>query len=63
MCHGAAYQHNVPMGMNCCCGVYHHRFLSRKEKIKRLEQYKKQLTEEINGIDEIINDLKGEKNE
>jgi len=62
MCHGTTFQHNFPMGMNCCCsGGFHHHFMSREEKIKRLEEYKRQLTEEIKGIDETIKELKGEK--
>jgi hypothetical protein len=62
MCHGTTFQHNFPMGMNCCCsGGFHRHFMSREEKIKRLEEYKKNLTEEIKGIDETIKELKGEK--
>jgi hypothetical protein len=45
--------------VNDCCGYgYERRFLTREEKIKRLEDYKEYLEQETAGITERIAELK-----
>ena len=50
----------------CCaprndCGCMHQnrRFISKEEKIEMLQEYKKQLENEIRGVEEKIGELKG----
>jgi hypothetical protein len=50
--------------MDECCGYgyeYGRRFLTREEKIKRLEEYKEYLDQEAAGVAERIEELKKEK--
>jgi hypothetical protein len=45
--------------MDNCCGYYHwRRFLTREEKIKRLEEYREYLQQEAAGVAERIEELK-----
>lgn len=50
-------------GSDCCCGLYagHHfrHYVSTRERIERLEAYRNQLTDELEGVDEAIQELKG----
>lgn len=44
----------------CCeCGPFFRRFISEKEKEERLEKYRDQLKNEIAGVEERIQELKG----
>ena len=56
--------HHYGMGhSSCCCcspGSFFRRFESSKEKRERLEEYKAQLENELAGVNEQIQDLKGE---
>jgi hypothetical protein len=50
--------------MDGCCGFgyeYGRRFLTREEKIKRLEEYKDYLDQEAAGVAERIEELRKEK--
>ena len=51
MCHGdnRMYRHH---GMNCC-----RQFFTKEEKIEHLEEYKKWLEKEAQGVKEKIEDL------
>ena len=49
--------------MDGCCGYgygYGRRYLTREEKIKYLEEYKKHLEQEVAGVSERIEELKKE---
>ena len=50
MCHGTHV-----MNGNMCCG---RSFLTKEEKIEKLEQYKKWLENEKKGVEETIEELK-----
>ena len=50
MCHGMHGMHG-----NMCCG---RSFLTKEEKIEKLEQYKKWLENEKKGVEEAIEELK-----
>ena len=56
MTHGAHHGANV-QGM-CGCGCGGRRFLSRKEKIEMLEEYRESLKNELEGVEEELNELK-----
>jgi hypothetical protein len=43
--------------MDYCCG-HERRYLTREEKIKHLEEYKKHLEQEVAGVAERIDELK-----
>lgn len=43
----------------CGCGCGGRRFLSRKEKIEMLEEYRESLKSELEGVEEELNELKG----
>ncbi len=46
-------------GTCCCgCGPITRRFMSEREKQERLEKYKEELKNEIDGIEERIQELK-----
>ncbi|HWP84106.1 MAG TPA: hypothetical protein VNN17_02875 [Terriglobia bacterium] len=45
-------------GKMMCCGSSGRRFYTRKERIEQLENLKKQLQQELAGIDEMLADLK-----
>ena len=51
-------------GCGCCCysgcgcGTSFRRFISRKEELERLEEYKDQLKKEVEGVEEHISELK-----
>ncbi|MCJ7444834.1 MAG: hypothetical protein MUO26_09945 [Methanotrichaceae archaeon] len=61
--HGRHAFHGVPHGgmthdmHGCCCG--RRRFLSRREKIEMLEEYRASLKNELEGIEEELKLLKG----
>ncbi len=61
MCKSTAYHHNFPGFMGCCCEGHHRQFMSREERIARLEKYKKELTSEIKAVDEIIKEEQQKK--
>ena len=49
---------------NCgCCGcgggMFSRRFISKREKLERLEEYRDQLKKELEGVTEHIQELKG----
>jgi len=47
-------------GGECCCGqVVNRRFLSKKERLERLEKYKEELESELAGLKEEIERLGG----
>jgi hypothetical protein len=50
-------------GFDCCCGPHagHHfrRHVSTRERIERLEAYRKQLTDELEGVAEALQELEG----
>jgi len=52
MCHGQDRMHGYH-GMQCC-----RQFLTKEEKIKHLEEYKKWLEKEKSGVEEAIEELK-----
>ncbi len=52
MCYGPNRMHGNH-GMDCC-----RHFLTKEEKIKHLEDYKKWLENEAKGVEEAINELK-----
>ena len=54
--HGAHHR-GMAHGM-CSCGG--RRFLSRKEKIEMLEEYRESLKSELEGVEEELNELKRE---
>ena len=44
----------------CCgCGPFFRRFVSAKEEVERLEEYRDQLKKELAGLEERIQELKG----
>jgi len=52
--HGHHGQHHGA----CGCGCGGRRFLSRKEKIEMLEEYRESLKNELEGVEEALNELK-----
>jgi len=58
--HHGAFGHHGSDG--CCCGhgPGHHfrRHVSRRERIERLEAYREELKNELDGVDEAIQELK-----
>ncbi len=57
--HGKGGQHHG----GCCCGSgmhFHRRFLSKEEKLARLEAYLQDLKAEAKVVEEQIKELKGE---
>jgi hypothetical protein len=50
-------------GCCCCCGsgAAHHfrRYVSKRERIERLEAYREELKRELEGVDEAIDEIKG----
>jgi len=56
--HGA---HHRGMAHDMCgCGCGGRRFLSRKEKIEMLEEYRESLKNELEGVEEALKELKKE---
>lgn len=52
--------HMGTCGCGCCgSGPAGRRFFSSKEVIERLENYKEQITRELTGIEERLNELRG----
>ncbi len=52
-------------GRNCCCcgcggNMFTRKFISAKEEQERLEEYKKQLKNELAGVEERIEELKAQ---
>lgn len=43
----------------CGCGPFFRRFVSAKEEVERLEEYRDQLKKELAGLEERIQELKG----
>ena len=69
MHHGASGCHEMPPAKHghhghdhgtCGCGCGGRRFLSRKEKIEMLEEYRESLKNELEGVEEALNELKKE---
>jgi hypothetical protein len=52
-----AHHKGMAHGM-CGCGCGGRRFLSRKEKIEMLEEYRESLKNELEGVEEELNGLK-----
>ena len=48
--------HQEPMG--CCCGGFHRHFITKKEHLAHLEQYRQDLLNEIKAVEETIRELK-----
>ena len=58
MGHGA---HHMGMAHGMCgCGCGGRRFLSKRERIEILEEYKEELKNELEGVEEELKELKGE---
>ena len=45
----------------CGCGCGERRFLSRKEKIEMLEEYRESLKNELEGVEETLKELQREQ--
>ena len=62
MCHPESTRISSHMGTGTCgccgCGPSGRRFLSSKEVVERLENYKDQITKELAGIEERLNELR-----
>jgi len=54
-----AHHRGMAHGM-CGCGCGGRRFLSKKEKMEMLEEYKDSLKSELEGVEEELRELKGE---
>jgi len=54
-----AHHRGMAQGM-CCCGCGGRRFLSRKEKVEMLEEYRESLKSELEGVEEELRELKRE---
>ncbi len=60
MCCSPKKNHKTETGFgNCCCG-FTRRFITKKEKLQRLEDYKEQLSKELAGVNEHLQEMKGE---
>jgi hypothetical protein len=44
--------------MGCCCGGFHRHFITKKEHLAHLEQYRQDLLNEIKAVEETIRELK-----
>ena len=55
--------HGSDCGCGCCCehgeGGFHRRFMTKKEQKERLEKYREELENELQGVKERIKDLGG----
>lgn len=49
--------HHFPFG-ECCCGASVRRFPSREEQLRMMENYKKDLEQELAEVSKYIEDLK-----
>lgn len=61
MCH-SRIGHGMHEGWksNCCCDETSHRhFMTKEEKIERLEAYKEQLKKELKAVEEHLEKFKG----
>lgn len=59
--HHGHHVHGSPHSIafsGCCCGPTGRRFPSRKEQVKIMEDYKKDLEEELAEVNKHIEDLK-----
>ncbi len=54
-----AHHRGMVHGM-CGCGCEGRRFLSKKEKMEMLEEYRESLKNELEGVEEELKALKGE---
>jgi hypothetical protein len=55
--HESMHKHGKGHGSCCSCGPEHRHFISKKEKKERMEEYREQLQQEIDGVTEAISDL------
>jgi hypothetical protein len=56
--HGA---HHMGKGQGACgCSCGGRKFLSKEEELESLEEYKESLKRELEGVEEKLNELKGE---
>lgn len=46
-------------GCGCGCGPFFRRFISKKEEVEFMEEYRDQLKKELAGVEERIRELKG----
>ncbi len=46
-------------GCGCGGGMFSRRFISKREELERLEEYRDQLKKELEGVTEHIQELKG----
>jgi len=62
MCERNPWHHDFHQGpMGCCCGDFHRHFISKKERLSHLEEYRQGLLDEIKAVEEIIEELKKAK--
>lgn len=55
--HGHRQEHVTHGKCHCGCGHSGRRFLSRKEQIEMLEEYRESLKNELEGVEEKLNAL------
>jgi len=59
MCEGNSCHHDGHTGnMSCCCGGFHRRFSTKKERLARFEEYRQDLLDEIKAVEEAMKELK-----
>lgn len=46
-------------GCGCGCGSFSRRFITRKERLEALKEYRDELKMELEGVEERISELKG----
>ncbi len=56
--HGGHHEGMIHGMHGCCCG--RRGFLSRREKIERLEEYRESLKNELEGVEEELKEVKRE---
>jgi hypothetical protein len=49
--------HHLGAGGMCGCGCHERRFMSKKERIEMLEEYRESLKCELEGVEEELKDL------
>jgi len=63
MHHGASGCHEMPLaghGQHGACGCGFRKFVSKKERIEMLENYREALQSELEGVEEALKELKKE---
>ena len=56
----SCHHHESGCTCGCCgCGSFSRRFITRKERLAYLEDYKDELKRELEGVEEKISELKG----